>query len=64
VAFYYRHSPPVAALIGRHESLRAATRAALAPVVFAIERPRRPAGCCWPACCCESAPDGRPEDSP
>jgi hypothetical protein len=39
VAFYYRHSPPVAALIGRHEPLRAATRALLAPVVFAIEQP-------------------------
>jgi len=39
VAFYYRHSPPLAQLIGRHESLRVATRAALAPLVFAIERP-------------------------
>lgn len=39
VAFYYRHSPPLAAIIGRHDSLRAITRAALAPVVFAIERP-------------------------
>lgn len=44
VAFYYRHSPPVAALIGRHEGLRAATRAALAPVVFAIERPAAAGG--------------------
>lgn len=44
IAFYYRHSPPVAALIGRHESLRAATRAALAPVVFAIERPAAAGG--------------------
>ncbi|HRP86770.1 MAG TPA: hypothetical protein PLS34_04525 [Gammaproteobacteria bacterium] len=39
VAFYYRHSPPVAEIISRHESLRAATRALLAPLVFAIERP-------------------------
>ena len=39
VSFYYRWSPPVAQYIGRHESLRTATRAALAPVVFAIERP-------------------------
>jgi hypothetical protein len=39
VSFYYRWSPPVAEYIGRHESLRAATRAALAPIVYAIERP-------------------------
>ena len=39
VAFYYRHSPPIAAIIGRHDSLRMLTRAALAPVVLAIERP-------------------------
>jgi hypothetical protein len=39
VAFYYRHSPPLAELIGRHEMLRAATRTTLAPLVFAIERP-------------------------
>jgi hypothetical protein len=39
VAFYYRHSPPLAQLIGRHEFLRATTRAFLAPVVFAIQRP-------------------------
>lgn len=39
VAFYYRHSPPLAQLISRHAPLRAATRAALAPLVFAIERP-------------------------
>jgi hypothetical protein len=44
VGFYYRHSPPVAAFIGRHEGLRAATRAALAPVVFAIERPAAASG--------------------
>jgi hypothetical protein len=39
VALYYRHSPAVAGFIGRHAALRAATRAALAPVVFAVERP-------------------------
>lgn len=44
VAFYYRHSPPVAAFISRHESLRAATRALLAPLVFAIERPAAAGG--------------------
>jgi hypothetical protein len=44
VAFYYRHSPPLAALVGRHEVLRAATRAALAPVVFAVERPAAAGG--------------------
>lgn len=44
VAFYYRYSPPVAAFISRHESLRAATRALLAPLVFAIERPAAAGG--------------------
>lgn len=44
VAFYYRHSPPVAEFISRHESLRAATRALLAPLVFAIERPAAAGG--------------------
>jgi hypothetical protein len=39
VGLYYRHSPPLARIIARHEALRAATRAALAPLVFAIERP-------------------------
>jgi hypothetical protein len=39
VGFYYRHSPPVAEFIARHEALRALTRGALAPVVFAVERP-------------------------
>lgn len=39
VAFYYRHSPPLAAFIGERESLRAAARALLAPVVFAVEQP-------------------------
>jgi hypothetical protein len=39
VSFYYRHSPPLADLIRRHETLRLATRTLLAPLVFAIERP-------------------------
>jgi hypothetical protein len=39
VGLYYRHSPLLARVIGRHEALRAATRVALAPLVFAIERP-------------------------
>ncbi len=36
VAGYYKNSPPVAAFIARHESLRAVTRATLWPVVYAI----------------------------
>jgi hypothetical protein len=44
VGFYYRNSPPLAEWIGRHESRRAVTRAALAPVVFAIERPTATGG--------------------
>jgi hypothetical protein len=39
VAVYYRYSPPLAEWIGHHESLRAMTRAVLAPVVFAVQRP-------------------------
>jgi hypothetical protein len=39
VAFYYRHSPPLAAFIGGHDALRAVARAALAPVVFGVEQP-------------------------
>ncbi|MEJ2522592.1 MAG: Calx-beta domain-containing protein [Gammaproteobacteria bacterium] len=44
VAFYYRHSPPLAAFIGRHEILRATARTLLAPVVLALERPAAAAG--------------------
>ena len=43
IRFYYRHSPPIAALIARHESLRLLVRALLAPIVFTIEYPL-PAG--------------------
>lgn len=39
VAFYYRHSPPAAAFIGRHERIRTATRWALTPAVYGIEHP-------------------------
>ncbi|HET6464633.1 MAG TPA: SBBP repeat-containing protein, partial [Nitrospiria bacterium] len=39
VRIYYRYSPPVAALIAKHEGLRIAARAALTPVVYAVEYP-------------------------
>ncbi|MBI5739859.1 MAG: hypothetical protein HZA16_03975 [Nitrospirae bacterium] len=41
---YYRWSPPMAGYIARHESLRAATRTALTPVVYSIKYPYLPAG--------------------
>jgi uncharacterized repeat protein (TIGR01451 family) len=41
VRFYYRHSPAVAAVIARHESLRTGMRALLTPLVLAIEFPAR-----------------------
>ncbi len=39
VRFYYRHSPPLADLIGRHDSLRILARSALTPIVYAIMYP-------------------------
>jgi uncharacterized repeat protein (TIGR01451 family) len=41
VRFYYRHSPPVAAVIARHDWLRTGMRALLTPLVLAIEFPAR-----------------------
>jgi hypothetical protein len=40
VDFYYSYSPPAAAFISRHESLRTMTRWSLTPVIFGIEHPR------------------------
>lgn len=39
VALYYRVSPPLARVIAEHASLRAGTRALLAPLLFAVEYP-------------------------
>ncbi len=39
VAFYYRHSPPVAGFIGRHGCARMVTRWALTPLVCGVEHP-------------------------
>lgn len=39
VSFYYRHSPPIADYIGRHENLRMLTRSVLTPVIYAITYP-------------------------
>ncbi len=41
IRFYYRHSPPIAAAIARHQSLRFLARMLLAPLVLAIEFPLR-----------------------
>ena len=39
IRFYYRHSPPVAAAIARHNSLRFAVRAMLTPLVLTVVYP-------------------------
>lgn len=41
IRWYYRFSPPVAAVVARHEWLRSGTRALLTPIVLAIEFPFR-----------------------
>jgi len=41
VRFYYRHSPPVAAVIARHDSLRFLARMLLTPLVLAFTFPWR-----------------------
>ncbi|HEY5973724.1 MAG TPA: MXAN_6640 family putative metalloprotease [Geobacteraceae bacterium] len=44
VAAYYRLSPPLAAIIARHETLRAVSRWFLMPLVFSIEYPAATGG--------------------
>jgi hypothetical protein len=39
VSGYYRYSPPVADLIGRHDSLRALVRWTLTPIVYGMKYP-------------------------
>lgn len=41
VRAYSAVSPPIAAVIAKHAALRAATRVALAPVVYAVGAPLR-----------------------
>jgi hypothetical protein len=44
IRLYETYSPPLAAVIARHSSLRLAARAALTPLVLAVEYPRRALG--------------------
>ena len=39
IAFYYRHSPPIADLVAAHDSLRLLVRAILTPVVLIVVHP-------------------------
>jgi hypothetical protein len=39
VSYYYRYSPPVAAFIEKHETVKTAARWMLAPVVYSMEYP-------------------------
>lgn len=45
VAFYYEHSPPLAALIAAHEPLRALARVGLTPLVYGVKYPLAVFGC-------------------
>ena len=40
VSLYYEHSPPLAAYIAQHETLRTIARLVLTPIVFALTQPR------------------------
>ncbi|HBB16503.1 MAG: hypothetical protein A3J94_14595 [Syntrophus sp. RIFOXYC2_FULL_54_9] len=39
VSYYYRHSPPIAHVIRKNESLKSAARWALVPVVYSVQYP-------------------------